>query len=157
MGSVVSDSGGSAASDRNEASPAIPSKEAARAQVRVLSGGAPVCRQIRRKPSTRDLPVIMVTAMHDISIALEAIRAGAYDYILKPFEKDQLHLSVRRALEHRQLVIGEKLHVFFDARLFMKFINPENARQNKTDIFADVFVFVIKLSLFIGLALPIID
>jgi len=38
-----------------------------------------------------DVPVIMVTAMHDISIALEAIRAGAYDYILKPFEKDQLY------------------------------------------------------------------
>src|SRR5690242_9030675 len=52
-----------------------------------------------------DVPVIMVTAMHDISIALEAIRAGAYDYILKPFEKDQLHLSVRRALEHRALVL----------------------------------------------------
>jgi putative nucleotidyltransferase with HDIG domain len=52
-----------------------------------------------------DVPVIMVTAMHDISIALEAIRAGAYDYILKPFEKDQLHLSVRRALEHRRLVL----------------------------------------------------
>ena len=34
-----------------------------------------------------DVPVIMVTAMHDISIALEAIRAGAYDYILKPFER----------------------------------------------------------------------
>ena len=29
----------------------------------------------------------MVTAMHDISIALEAIRAGAYDYILKPLRK----------------------------------------------------------------------
>src|SRR5690242_13849064 len=52
-----------------------------------------------------DVPAIMVTAMHDISIALEAIRAGAYDYILKPFEKDQLHLSVRRALEHRALVL----------------------------------------------------
>lgn len=52
-----------------------------------------------------DVPVIMVTAMHDISIALEAIRAGAYDYLLKPFEKDQLYLSVRRALEHRELVI----------------------------------------------------
>src|SRR6204780_73810 len=52
-----------------------------------------------------DVPVIMVTAMHDISIALEAIRAGAYDYILKPFEKDQLHMSVGRALEHRRLVL----------------------------------------------------
>ena len=52
-----------------------------------------------------DLPVIMVTAMHDLSTALEAIRRGAYDYILKPFEKDQLYLSVRRALEHRRLVL----------------------------------------------------
>ncbi|HUO34084.1 MAG TPA: HD domain-containing phosphohydrolase [Candidatus Acidoferrum sp.] len=57
-----------------------------------------------------DVPVIMVTAMHDIAIALEAIRAGAYDYILKPFEKDQLHLSVRRALEHRSLVIENRTY-----------------------------------------------
>jgi putative nucleotidyltransferase with HDIG domain len=52
-----------------------------------------------------ELPVIMVTAMHDIAIALEAIRRGAYDYILKPFEKDQLFLGVRRALDHRRLIL----------------------------------------------------
>ena len=57
-----------------------------------------------------DVPVIMVTAMHDISIALEAIRAGAYDYILKPFERDQLHMSVRRALDHRQLVLENRTY-----------------------------------------------
>ena len=51
-----------------------------------------------------ELPVIMVTAIHDISTALEAIRRGAYDYILKPFEKDQLFLGVGRALQHRRLV-----------------------------------------------------
>jgi putative nucleotidyltransferase with HDIG domain len=55
-----------------------------------------------------DIPVIMVTAMHDISIAIEAMRAGAYDYILKPFEKDQLYHSVKRALEHRHLVIENR-------------------------------------------------
>jgi putative nucleotidyltransferase with HDIG domain len=58
----------------------------------------------------KDVPVIMVTAMHDISIALQAIRAGAYDYILKPFEKDQLYLSVRRALEHRRLVLENRTY-----------------------------------------------
>jgi putative nucleotidyltransferase with HDIG domain len=51
-----------------------------------------------------EIPVIMVTAIHDISTALEAIRRGAYDYILKPFEKDQLYLGVNRALQHRRLV-----------------------------------------------------
>jgi putative nucleotidyltransferase with HDIG domain len=51
-----------------------------------------------------EVPVIMVTAIHDISTALEAIRRGAYDYILKPFEKDQLFLGVEHALQHRRLI-----------------------------------------------------
>src|SRR5262250_3254786 len=55
-----------------------------------------------------EIPVIMVTAIHDISTALEAIRRGAYDYILKPFEKDQLFLGVGRALQHRRLVLENK-------------------------------------------------
>jgi len=55
-----------------------------------------------------EIPVIMVTAIHDISTALEAIRRGAYDYILKPFEKDQLYLGVGRALQHRRLVIENR-------------------------------------------------
>src|SRR6201997_5240069 len=55
-----------------------------------------------------EIPVIMVTAIHDISTALEAIRRGAYDYILKPFEKDQLYHGVGRALQHRRLVIENR-------------------------------------------------
>lgn len=68
--------------------------------------GLHLLEQVRAR--TQDVPVIMVTAMHDISTALEAIRRGAYDYILKPFEKDQLYLSVRRALEHRRLVLENR-------------------------------------------------
>jgi len=55
-----------------------------------------------------DIPVIMVTAMHELSTALNAIRLGAYDYILKPFEKDQLYVSVRRALEKRRLELENR-------------------------------------------------
>ena len=51
------------------------------------------------------LPVVMVTGVHDISVALSAIRSGAYDYVLKPFERDQLLATVRRALENRRLKI----------------------------------------------------
>jgi putative nucleotidyltransferase with HDIG domain len=57
-----------------------------------------------------EVPVIMVTAIHDISTALEAIRRGAYDYILKPFEKDQLFLGVDRALQHRRLVMENRTY-----------------------------------------------
>lgn len=57
----------------------------------------------RTKERFPDLPVVMVTAVHDISIALQAIRNGAYDYLLKPFEREQLLATVRRALENRRL------------------------------------------------------
>jgi putative nucleotidyltransferase with HDIG domain len=50
-----------------------------------------------------ELLVIMVTAVHDISVAMAAIRRGAYDYLLKPFERDQLLAVVRRALDHLEV------------------------------------------------------
>src|SRR5579872_5565408 len=57
----------------------------------------------RTKEKYPDMPVVMVTAVHDISVALAAIRNGAYDYLLKPFEREQLLATVRRALENRHL------------------------------------------------------
>jgi putative nucleotidyltransferase with HDIG domain len=49
-----------------------------------------------------NLPVIMVTAIHDISVAIDSMRRGAYDYLLKPFEREHLVATVQRALEHRR-------------------------------------------------------
>src|ERR1700736_2802124 len=57
----------------------------------------------RTKEGYPDMPVVMVTAVHDISVALAAIRNGAYDYLLKPFEREQLLNTVSRALENRRL------------------------------------------------------
>jgi cyclic di-GMP phosphodiesterase len=57
----------------------------------------------RIKEQFPDLSVVMVTALHEISVALEALRNGAYDYLLKPFEREQLLATVRRALENRRL------------------------------------------------------
>ncbi len=57
-----------------------------------------------------DLPVVMVTAVTDISIALGAIRNGAYDYLLKPFEREQLLATVRRALENRKLKLENRAY-----------------------------------------------
>ena len=57
-----------------------------------------------------EMPAIMVTAVHDISVALAAIRNGAYDYLLKPFEREQLLAMVRRALEHRRLKLENRAY-----------------------------------------------
>ncbi len=47
------------------------------------------------------LPVVMVSAIHDISVAIDSMRRGAYDYLLKPFECEHLVATVQRALDHR--------------------------------------------------------
>jgi len=62
----------------------------------------------RSKEKFPDMPVVMVTAVHDISVALAAIRNGAYDYLLKPFEREQLLNAVGRALENRRLKIENR-------------------------------------------------
>ena len=64
----------------------------------------------RTKEKFPDMPVVMVTAVHDISVALAAIRNGAYDYLLKPFEREQLLATVRRALENRRLKMENRAY-----------------------------------------------
>ena len=51
-----------------------------------------------------DIPIVMVSGISDVSVAIEALRNGAYDYLLKPFEREQLISTVIRALEYRALV-----------------------------------------------------
>jgi DNA-binding NtrC family response regulator len=51
-----------------------------------------------------ELPTIVITADGDVQTAVSAMRAGAYDYLTKPIDRDCLLLSVRRACERRRLV-----------------------------------------------------
>src|SRR6267143_2963595 len=64
----------------------------------------------RTKEKYPDMPVVMVTAVHDNSVALDAIRNGAYDYLLKPFEREQLLATVIRALENRRLKVENRTY-----------------------------------------------
>jgi len=55
-----------------------------------------------------DLPVIVVTGHGDVAMAVEAMRAGAYDFIEKPFAADRLLETARRAQEKRNLVLDNR-------------------------------------------------
>jgi len=63
--------------------------------------GLELCRRAHaRWPS---LPVVLVTAFGSMQTAVAAIRAGAYDFISKPIQMEELLLTLARALEHKQL------------------------------------------------------
>ena len=70
------------------------------------SGGLDVLAAFTEKaPAT---PVILITAFGDVSGAMEAIQRGAYDYVSKPFNIEELRLTVARAIERRRLVAEQK-------------------------------------------------
>jgi two-component system response regulator HydG len=63
--------------------------------------GIDLCRRISlNRP---DVPVIVITALGNLETAVAAIRAGAHDFITKPFEIEELNFRLSRALEHRRL------------------------------------------------------
>lgn len=64
----------------------------------------------RARQACPDLAVIVVTAMMDVNNAIEALRAGADDYLLKPFNLSEISLSVNKALERRRLVIENRTY-----------------------------------------------
>ena len=84
----------------------------------------------------RDIQVIMVTAFGTAESAVEAMRRGAFDYVLKPFNNDDLRVTVRRALERVALEsenarlkaeVQDELH-------FDRFIGSSPAMQKVYDL-----------------------
>jgi two-component system, OmpR family, phosphate regulon response regulator PhoB len=79
--------------------------------------GIEVCRQIRRRPATRDLPVIMVTARTDEQDAVRGLNTGADDYIAKPFNMDALLARMRALLRRSGAVPAKGQLEFHDLKM----------------------------------------
>lgn len=68
--------------------------------------GLQLLAQLQARDS--QLPVLLITGHGDVPLAVQAMRAGAYDFLEKPFASDLLLDSVRRALEMRRLVLDNR-------------------------------------------------
>jgi two-component system NtrC family response regulator len=84
------------------------------------------------KSHNKDLPVIMITAFGEVEKAVVAMKAGAYNYLVKPFNNEELLLNIRKAIEHYSL-LRENLRLRDEARVRYGFasIVGKNSRMQE--------------------------
>ncbi len=74
--------------------------------------GLEVCKILANEPTTKDIPIILVTAKSGAEDTKEGLEAGAFDYIKKPFNRIELLARVKSALKlseaHKLLLLSEK-------------------------------------------------
>jgi two-component system phosphate regulon response regulator PhoB len=76
--------------------------------------GIEVCRQLRRRTETRDLPIIMVTARTEDQDAVRALDIGADDYIAKPFAIEHVIARIRALLRRSGRVASKGMLTYAD-------------------------------------------
>jgi DNA-binding NtrC family response regulator len=86
------------------------------------------------------LPIIIITAYGTVESAVQALRAGAYDYITKPFETDEIKLTVAKALERERLLAENRyLHQELEGRYsFAGIVGHSSVMQEVYDVAASV-------------------
>lgn len=62
----------------------------------------------RIKKMNPSVEVIMLTALNDTQLAIQSAKDGAYDYLIKPFDSENIKLAINRAFEKKQLLIFNK-------------------------------------------------
>jgi len=100
--------------------------------------GLEVLRRIRE--SDPDVAVVMITAFGSISTAIEAMKNGAYDYMLKPFDPNELGVLIDKIIQHQQQT-RENLYLreqFKDRLRFENMIGQSEPMQKVFSLICDV-------------------
>lgn len=67
--------------------------------------GIETLKELRAMENGAKIPVIMLTSKNDKGSLIETAKLGIYDYLLKPFDTENLHYRIRRALEKSKKVL----------------------------------------------------
>jgi len=90
----------------------------------------------RCKMLNENTVALVMTAFGTVESAVEAMKAGAYDYVVKPFDLEELEMKIERALEHRRLLA--KLQVYDREAVVPRFENIVGESRPMKEIFRTI-------------------
>ena len=100
--------------------------------------GLQVLAELRSRPETTDLPIIVVTARCDPAAAVQALAAGADDHVPKPFDFDVLNARIERVLTRAKRIADlKRSNAALDARVAARAMELGEARTELADVRAD--------------------
>jgi len=83
--------------------------------------GVEMCRQLKQNDRTNHIPVILLTAKADSRSKMEGLKTGADDYIIKPFNEEELQVRVKNLIQQRQKLRDKFMQAFI--------MEPDEQRQ----------------------------
>jgi two-component system phosphate regulon response regulator PhoB len=95
-----------------------------------LTSGIEICRQLRRQPETRDVPIIMLTARGEEGDKVRGLNSGADDYITKPFSPNELMARVRAVLRRAQPALSADVLEFEDLSMDLAAHRVKRGQRN---------------------------
>jgi len=108
--------------------------------------GLDVCKMLRRDPTTRSIPIIMVTAKAAEIDRILGLELGADDYLTKPFSPRELVLRVRKILERSSAADEESDTLRFDDLLIDSPRHVVSWRKKQIDLTATEFKLLVLLA-----------
>ena len=79
-----------------------------------LVSGIEICRQLRQRPDTKGVPIIMLTARGEENARIQGLNAGADDYVTKPFSPKELIARIHAVLRRANPTLSEDVLTYLD-------------------------------------------
>ncbi len=103
--------------------------------------GFEVCKHLKEKPSTTEIPIIFLTARNQSDDRVKGLMSGADDYMVKPFDFDELELRIRRSLKNSRPKSNAVEINILDLDSMREKLSPWFSSGNSFDLFFIELVF----------------
>jgi DNA-binding NtrC family response regulator len=103
--------------------------------------GLETLKRLKAKEVIHETEIIMMTAYATIDTAVQAMKEGAFDYLVKPFDPDEIELQIKKIVAHKELVLENIL-----LRKRLEEISPDDEIIGKSNPMQDIYNMIARVA-----------